>query len=416
MPNPPPKKKSSFFSGLFSVKEPSAQAFANYERQLLKQGNGRVAAVGLPGVSSAKLPPTVPKVNSKWDGIPQTLKEKEKQKDMTKRNSISGLSRHVSTARSEGSGESSISIPRSRGSHSRGTVGGTSSHGGGSSRNNLSELYGWERPSQSCGSLSKDFATEHRPATSRSTSSSSAPPLQPTSTFPRHSAPQHPPQPLSIPKTYRNQSPPSLPSLPSLSYSPSLPSHSNSPSLTPCDPSPVTPDALWSLGNAAKPDIDQSMQDNLKVTVLEAPTSTDEVIVKSAGINILGPPAAAKRKPKPSPFQSGERRPNTAGADYQLNPIPKKEAIAQKDTLVPRRSPSSYFASPRSGDTGAPARHNSARDRLGLGMSSKHQLIAPWLSQEPGSEAVAEVERIITPTPEAGHSLRRKRRKSLFKK
>ena len=132
------QKKKGFFSGLFDVKEPSAQALIDYQKKLLKQGNGQVTAVSLPGVSSAKLPPTVPKTNSKWDGVPQTVKKREKYHEKSKRYSSGGLHRTT------GSAESSRSDTRLHSSRKREGRGGASSHSRGSSSNNLADLYGWE--------------------------------------------------------------------------------------------------------------------------------------------------------------------------------------------------------------------------------------------------------------------------------
>lgn len=77
------KKKGSIFAGVFSTREPSSAAFAQMEQQLKKQKAanpcGRVNPVGMPGVSSAKLPDTVPKVNSRWDGLPAGARQKRQQ-------------------------------------------------------------------------------------------------------------------------------------------------------------------------------------------------------------------------------------------------------------------------------------------------------------------------------------------------
>ena len=95
------KKKCSIFSGVFSTHEPSIAAFAQMEEQLRKQKaanpSGRLNPVGMPGVSSAKLPDTVPRVNSKWDGLPAGAREKrqqEKEKHERKPPSSWGRSRY----------------------------------------------------------------------------------------------------------------------------------------------------------------------------------------------------------------------------------------------------------------------------------------------------------------------------------
>ena len=403
------KKRSNFFSNLFSVKEPSAQALQDYQRQLMKQGGGRVTAVGMPGVSSAKLPVTVPKVNSKWDGVPQTLKEKEKQQDAASQ-SMSGLSRPLGTSRSGGSERRAISTAdSSRKRLSRGTLGGASIQSG--SSNNLAELYGWETSSYHSGSSAIDFATEHRRTTSRTTSSWSAPPLQQNSSYfpqdlPRPPAVSFPPTELSPPNRFGSPNPPAL------SYSPVL---------TPYDSSPVTPDAPSPFISFTSPILEQSSQENTKTTLLEAPGSAEEVIVKSAGVNILGPPAAAKRKPRPTPLQPSNQRPQTSGEGSHSSYMLRREPPVQKDAPSQRPPITSYFpntiTTPSShSPTTVPARHNSTRERLGLGMSLKNQTVAPWQSPEQATDVNASGERIITPTPEGGRSLRRKGRMALFKK
>ncbi|KAF1989721.1 hypothetical protein K402DRAFT_418437 [Aulographum hederae CBS 113979] len=78
------KKKLSSVMGLLTLKEPSSNAFEQYAKQQRKQAaekGGRTSTVGLPGVSSQKLPPEVPKVNSKWDGLPDSMKGRDSSKN-----------------------------------------------------------------------------------------------------------------------------------------------------------------------------------------------------------------------------------------------------------------------------------------------------------------------------------------------
>lgn len=407
-PKNPSKKKSSFFSGIFGAKEPSAQAFADYEKQLLKNHQGRSNHAGIPGVSSAKLPPTVPKVNSRWDGVPQSLKEKEKEKqqqELAGRKPMIGQSRDISSSRSA---ETSVSQRR----QSRGTLGASSTHS--NSSNALAELYGWEsKPVSSSSSAIVDFASEQRPSTSRLQTSHSAPPpsdrpppLERSTQFP----PRNLPLPSARPNPYFEQPSPSL----STSLNP--PSHSNSPALTPYESLPVTPDAPSPITPLTSPILQATSSDGLKTTVVEAPTRTDEVLVRSAGVNILGPPATAKRNHKYPPYPSNEIRPKTSASDMLLPSILKKQQT--KETPSPRPALASYFPSPNSTSPAAPVRRNSAHERLGLGVSVKNQDAAPWLSLDPAAaDAVVNEERVITPTPSEGdRSLRRKNRMSLFKK
>lgn len=163
----PPKNRASSFFNFFSVKEPSQQALEDYQRQLriaagASSKDRRLDTVGLTGISSAKLPPTVPKVNSKWDGVPhQLIKEKEKQKQKQKRNAhlqLNGYSRSLRSSGSERSGStttSSSALSRSSSQHQEPSsylaAGQLQPHNSASST--LSDLYGWESGSGSIISI-----------------------------------------------------------------------------------------------------------------------------------------------------------------------------------------------------------------------------------------------------------------------
>ena len=378
-----PKKRSGFLSGLFGAKEPSAQALADYQKQLMKQGNGRVTAVGLPGVSSAKLPPTVPKTNSKWDGVPQTVKEREKHLEKAKRYSNSGMYQTNSSADSMRSDTRTTRTPTSRKYESRG---GASVHSNGSS-NNLADLYGWEvRGLAGDDSIKeKDFATEcSRPSTSGTTLSFTAPTLQRDTKFP----------PRDPPKIVRTD--PENP-LPTMSGA-LTPEHSSSPTLTPCDPSPLTPDAHSKIDSQSPPHYNDNNDDYFNTTILNVPSFDNEVIVRSRGPNVLGAPYTAKRRPKPSTAQSD--------MDLQLTPILKKNTTTSKNTPSPRPATAN--------DSDSAAKSGFPRKGLGLAVNLKNQGSAPSLSPRPIKSESAREERIITPTPEGSHSLRRKSRMSLF--
>jgi hypothetical protein len=71
------QKKKGLFGGLFVSKEPTALALERLAAQLEAQ-HGELSSRAIPGVSSSKLPQHVPKVNTKWDGVPEVLKEREK--------------------------------------------------------------------------------------------------------------------------------------------------------------------------------------------------------------------------------------------------------------------------------------------------------------------------------------------------
>jgi hypothetical protein len=73
--NPPNKKRPSLLGGLF-VKEPSSAALERLAQKLIAE-HGELSPRAIPGVSSAKMPDTVPKVNSKWDGRPGSRRLKD---------------------------------------------------------------------------------------------------------------------------------------------------------------------------------------------------------------------------------------------------------------------------------------------------------------------------------------------------
>lgn len=78
-----PRKKRNSVLGFLSLKEPSSVAleeFAQQQKKAAAAKGPRATAVGLPGVSTQKLPDHVPKVNSKWDGLPEDGKQADQQK------------------------------------------------------------------------------------------------------------------------------------------------------------------------------------------------------------------------------------------------------------------------------------------------------------------------------------------------
>ena len=395
------KKGSKFFSGLFGVKEPSAQALQDYERQLKKHGRGRVSAVGMSGVSSAKLPATVPKVNSKWDGVPRTLKEREKHSDAG-RQSMPGLSRRRSGSSDH---RATSTADSSRRRVSRGTIDSVSTRSG--SSNNLAELYGWETYSPHSGSSTINFSAEHRPTTSRS-----APSLPKSASFSPHEPPALP----AITSPTVELSPPS----PSGSTTP--PSLSNSPVLTPFDSSPATPNTPPPLIGLIPPKMESNHGESTNIAFPEAPGFANEVIVKSAGVNVLGPPAAAtKRKPKPTPLQPCERHPNNSGAGFQSSSGVDQDVPVRKVTPSPRPSLASCFPDTMGTSiSGSPVNvltgDDSTRERLLLGTSLKNRSAAQSHHANPATSVSAEDEKFMTPTAEGGKSLGRKSRMGIFRK
>ena len=81
---PPKTKKTSSFLGTLFTKEPSTDAFVqmqNQSRKQMAQNPGRKYPPGMAGVSSVKMPENVPKVNSKWNGLPQRGDEEYYRRD-----------------------------------------------------------------------------------------------------------------------------------------------------------------------------------------------------------------------------------------------------------------------------------------------------------------------------------------------
>ena len=78
------KTKKNKFLSFLSLKEPSQSAFEQLAKQQSAQTQkGLTSPTSFYGVNHQKLPPTVPKVNSKWDGLPENLNSK----DSSRRNS-----------------------------------------------------------------------------------------------------------------------------------------------------------------------------------------------------------------------------------------------------------------------------------------------------------------------------------------
>ena len=78
------KKKSNSVFGFLSLKEPSQVALEQFAEQQRKQSNGKGttspsnSSIKTSGTfASKKLPADVPRVNSKWDGIPDSVKKRQ---------------------------------------------------------------------------------------------------------------------------------------------------------------------------------------------------------------------------------------------------------------------------------------------------------------------------------------------------
>ena len=118
-PSMQPKKKSSIFGGLFATKEPTQKALNQVTAQMMAQ-HGSTTPGKVPHVSMEKMPEHVPKVNSKWDGVPTAVKERDKrEKDRQKALKRDSTASSATRARSVESSERSGRHLRSAGTRSR---------------------------------------------------------------------------------------------------------------------------------------------------------------------------------------------------------------------------------------------------------------------------------------------------------
>lgn len=308
IPEKPSKSKGSLFLNFFSVKEPSQQAFEEYERRMRAKGptsDGRTGSGGMPGVSSAKMPASVPKVNSNWDGVPQVIKLKEKEKKSGGQATVGKYSRSISTAGSD----RSKNTASSRTSSENSSVRFQPSFSRFDSGSGTGDLYGWESASPMNNSRDQfeiaDVKRDHRCG---STSSR---------TRKKMALSSHPVRPLQVPDNYLNTELPPLPSaletgarglsLLERETIPDTPAQSSSSTITSSEPSPVTPYGSSPIAGDPSQQLDHGPdQQHVMTTTLDMPNH-DEVIIRSAGVEILGPPVSARRKEKkPAPFVQHE--------------------------------------------------------------------------------------------------------------
>lgn len=346
-----PQKKPSLF-GFLSVKEPSTQAFEAYQEQMKKRGttqNGRANAVGLTGVSSAKLPPTVPKVNSKWDGVPQTAKEKLKKDSNADRLSISSsANRPLYTSRSTGSNMSGMTTSSIRSGSSTGSaprINGKLIYD--NDNRKMSEIYGWETLPPF-----NESSTRSLPLESRGSAAS-------TPAFYRNSPVSYPSQsPRFLDAQYELESPPPLDPSNNLS----------SPGPLPALPSPITPsDPLHALPLSPPSSYFKNAEAAKGTSVLK---KGNNVLLTSSGVNVLGPPISATQSvgTTRSPaieFNKADDRSSNAPVRHPL-PQPNsilKRPVSKCNESWPVQPPS---ADPRTGERAihTPATRSESKSRF----------------------------------------------------
>lgn len=322
--NPPNKKRPSLLGGLF-VKEPSSAALERLAQKLIAE-HGELSARAIPGVSSATMPDTVPKVNSKWDGRPRSrrLKDSRGRGTTGTKSTSSG-----SSARSRSAEPSDHDYASSRGDRPEPWQ--SSSTFSDIAESSITQYSAPRTPASDIdaphsgakGSLSSNVLGKMpRPHSARShslrsPSGSSLPPI--TSFFPDQ-IPDPPALPLkSKTDTQVHAALPARPkseviakSRPRVSTAAGPPPDAlldniSSPGAT-SEASPATPISTYAPIRTV--DSARHGEDDRIITSFWQP-KPGEVLRLFSGKNVLGPPAVAKRKASPSTkaFLAGEARP-----------------------------------------------------------------------------------------------------------
>lgn len=335
----PPRKKSSLFGSLFATKEPTQIALNQVAAQMKAQhGTNRV-----PNVSMEKMPQHVPKVNAKWDGVPDSVKQREKwEKDRARIANRESMT--SSTVRSRSSER------RDRPSESRGSHNSVDSQDSRSrslhSRSRKHESY---RPNphrfyaQSVNS-SGDLAAQQRPEDdSRPSSAFSQPPSLKTASSKSLAdagvVPDDIPPPPKVPAHHkRGGSQAKDPHREQSSKAPpvdAVPGQTRSPAVTPREGSPVTP---------------QPQNREFESPVHIAQMRRDELSLASSGPDVLPLPVVkAAAKPNPA-FLAGEAQ------EFQLpNDNEQDDVTHRADSMSAPSRPVALEKRP-----------DSSRDRLGL--------------------------------------------------
>lgn len=366
--NPAPqKKKPSIFGGLFQVREPTQAALDQVAAQMIAQ-HGSTSATKVPNVRLEKMPEHVPKVNSKWDGIPESAKQKreraeKKQAQATKHDpffSIDPRSRSSDgkdTRKSNQGSRNSSATNSSFGSHpnssgsqqasarTRFYAQSVNSSGDlASQRRTDYSVHSHSLTSASLGSLPKSLP--ERPSHPREDNSSSG--LSGTSRY-RDESEIHRPKTTATAKSHvsrmgsvRSQPTPTIES---------VPQHSASPLPSPHEASPTTP-----------PPCETTSENQFAANA----TIGQRVSLVSSGPGVLGPPAVANKKSQTTvnhAFLAGEAQElvlsDAASTDYTAD-LPLQDGESAR--IIPSRSISSV---PRV-QQDVEKRPDSSRARLGL--------------------------------------------------
>ncbi|KIV84075.1 hypothetical protein PV11_06049 [Exophiala sideris] len=337
--SPPPqqKKRSSIFGSLFQVKEPTQVALNQVAAQMKAQ-HGSTNPTKVPNVRMEKMPEYVPKVNTKWDGIPDSVKKVEKEKK----------------AREKGQASTDYPVYQNRGRGQLNSRNSSSSAGSFGSRGRSSGSYSnstrphfYAHSVNSSGDLASQQRTDRPPQRAASLHSQAA------SNTSEASFPEASPGIPRLTGLTRIDEPPSPRSRPSLG----IDAHSGrsaSPPAIPQDTSTLTPFHWQALDAHQQQESESSRRDSVTLT--------------SSGPGVLGPPAASKstRRSVASGFLSAEARELVVSDDEDDdNGEPVKSDLPLRNKDTGGHSP----ATPSLADcrkSNPPKRSDDTRTRLGL--------------------------------------------------
>ena len=395
----PQKKKSSLFGGFFAAREPTQAALNQVAAQMIAQ-HGSTSAKQVPNVRMEKMPEHVPKVNAKWDGVPESIKQKEKvEKDRQraiKRASLAAGTRSSSADSNERRGRTQDSIDSRRTDWSH-DVRTKSAHSRGSDHYQPKPHRFYAQSVNSSGDLASQQRSEDQgpglaaPPRAESTYSQSL--RSPSgSSLPEIMAffPDGIPMTPTVPDKYKSDNLSSIRSqkenegalvpkiagaVPAMEME-MIPEHSSSSVGTPSDRSPVTPYA-------------QPVH-----TPHSKTQSRSDVSLEFSGYNALGLPVPHSHKTMKQagvPFLAGEARP------FELPEDDENEVTAGAQELPLRRwvANKSMNAAPLSPEHNVDRvnqdlerRPDSSRARLGLRASMLLRTdAAPWESEDPPTTA-----------------------------
>lgn len=371
-------------------------------RKQAQTRNGRLTAVGMPGVSSAKLPVTVPKVNSKWDGIPQAVKEREKDKEAHKRHSTmlaersfrAGLSA-ITHGDSDHAHISSSSLD-SEASRRNASTGSSRFSSRSASQSSFGTNFGWENGSISSGSDINDFPCRNNSQSLRSHSSTT---LAEVFSLPSDGSANRIVRRGSegVAPTYLEHFPP----VPRLIQPDSLQLVGSAAAVA----SRQMPLTTTSSRGAITPTTHNDNTSNTSSPPL--PIAQADVSVKSSGADVLGPPATVRTKAKPQPLSTGEAGSINSAQVEPSHSILRRDA-SRPESNGPTRPPISSYSIHSAVETGR------ARQWPGLEMSTGGDMEAPG-----GPEGVptrSDAGRILPSVGQNSRGLLKRGRLAIFKK